>query len=135
MSARSVAAQRIQPEARVDVLGPRASFQPGAGITAALGTYARIGANVGYAVESDRRFAEDHWRGDVIARVTLDPFRQQRWGFSAGAGLSVQRRTYLAVVVDLEGPAVAGMLPALQVGLSGGVRGGVVLRRAVTGRR
>jgi hypothetical protein len=101
----------------------------------ALGYYARFSADVGYAMRSDAKLIEDRWRADLLGRFTLDPFRQQRWGFSIGGGLSFRRQTYLAAVVDLEGPEWAGLLPALQVGVSGGWRAGLVLRRAIKGKR
>jgi hypothetical protein len=125
-----------QPEVRVDVLGPTPySIQPGVGAIVPLGYYVRVSADVGYAPRSSAGLIEDHWRGDLLTRVTLDPFRQQRWGFSIGGGLSIRRHAYLAAIADLEGPETHGVLPALQVGLSGGLRAGVILRRAVKGRR
>jgi hypothetical protein len=129
-------AQRVQPELRLDVLGPTpASSQPGLGAAIALGNYVRAGAAVGYALEPRADLGADRWRADLLARVTLDPFRQQRWGFSLGGGLSFRRRTYLAAILDLEGPETQGILPAVQFGVSGGVRAGIVLRRALKGRR
>lgn len=126
----------LQPEARVDVTGPSPyRWQPGLGLTVAAGAYARVSAVVSYLPQSDTRFIADHWRGDVIARVLLDPFRQARWGLSLGGGLSMRRRAYIAAIVDIEGPALGGWVPAAQAGVSGGIRGGFVLRRAVSGRR
>lgn len=128
--------QRLQPEVRVDVQGPsRYTTAPGGGANLALGYYARVSAGVGYAPAADERFADDHWRGDLLARFVFDPFRQQRWGLSVGGGLSFRRQTYLAAILDLEGPETRGFIPALQVGVSGGFRAGLVLRRAVRGRR
>jgi hypothetical protein len=125
-----------QTEIRVDVLGPPpVSVQPAFAYTVFAGYYARISAIAGYSVKERSDLVADRWRGDVIARFLLDPFRQQRWALSIGAGLSVRRHTYLAAVLDLEGPETRGFLPAVQVGLSGGVRGAVLLRRAVPQRR
>jgi hypothetical protein len=136
IAVQAAAAQGQQPEVRVDVLGPRPySVQPGAGVIIPLGYYVRASGGVGYAPRAAANLISDHWRADLLARVTLDPFRQERWGLSIGGGLSVRRHTYLAAIVDLEGPELRGLLPAVQVGVSGGVRAGVVLRRAVKGRR
>ncbi len=85
-------------------------------------------------------------RADVIGRFALDPFRERRWGLSAGGGLSVrydqasvdrrQRwRALVAIVLDLEGPRAGSIAPALQLGLGGGLRGGVILRGAQSGFR
>ncbi|HJQ18818.1 MAG TPA: hypothetical protein VJ867_00625 [Gemmatimonadaceae bacterium] len=126
----------VQPEVRLDAVGPRVySVQPGVGLNAALGYYARLSGVAGYAPDADARFLGDHWRADVIARMLLDPFREQRWALSVGGGVSIRRRSYLTMILDLEGPPLSGMLPAIQVGLGGGVRGAFVLRRAVAGRR
>jgi hypothetical protein len=125
-----------QPEVRVDVLAPNPySVQPGVGAIVPLGYYVRVSADVGFAPRSSASLIQEHWRADLLTRVTLDPFRQQRWGLSIGGGLSVRRHAFLAAIADLEGPEMHGVLPALQVGLSGGARVGVALRRAVKGRR
>lgn len=132
-------AQALQPELRLDVIGPApASIEPGIGATARVGHYLRVGWAAGYDVAShDRTFGTGHrWRGEVIGRVTLDPFREHRWGLSFGGGITYRRsRAYLAAIVDLEGPELRGLLPAVQLGVSGGMRGGVILRRAIRGRR
>ena len=125
-----------QTEARVDVFGPTpASVQPGLGYTMSAGYYARISAIAGYALTQRHDLIGDRWRGDIIARFLLDPFRQQRWALSVGGGLSFRRHTYLAAVLDLEGPEMRGFVPAIQLGLSGGTRGAVILRRAIPQRR
>lgn len=137
-ASRPVTAQSgpLQTEARIDFIGPSPyRWQPGLGLTAFAGVYARFTAAIGYVPQSDSRFVANHWRGDVIARVLLDPFRQERWGLSVGGGLSVRRRTYIAAVIDLEGPPVGGWLPVVQAGMSGGARCGFALRRAISGRR
>jgi len=129
-------AQRVQPELRADVLGPKPYLlQPGVGAVIPIGYYVRVGAAVGY-LPLDTRLTSHRWHADLITRLTLDPFRQQRWGLSIGGGLTYHRRhLYLAAVADLEGPERRGWLPAFQVGLSGGLRAGLIFRRAVPGRR
>lgn len=130
-----IGAQSLQPEARVDVHGPApASLEPGAGVTRPLGTYVRLGAAVGFPVVG--RDTARHPRADLIARVTLDPFRQARFGLSIGGGVTVRgSRVHLAALLDVEGPALGRVVPAIQAGVSGGVRAGLVLRRAIPGRR
>jgi hypothetical protein len=136
VAAHAAAAQSPQAEVRGDVLGPRPySVQAGVGLIVPLGYYVRASADAGYAPSANASLVADHWRGDLLARFTLDPFREERCGLSLGGGLSFRRHTFLAAVVDLEGPETHGMLPALQVGLSGGIRGALILRRAVKGRR
>ena len=130
-------AQFLQPELRADVAGPAPiAIEPGIGLTTALGTYARLGVTAGYDVNGAPERTGRRWRGDLVARVTLDPFRQQRWALSFGGGVSYRgATTYLAALIDLEGPEVRGVLPAVQMGVSGGVRAAIVLRRALRGRR
>ena len=129
-------AQRLQPELRIDALWPApVVVQPGVGATIPLGYYVRVTAAAGYAPRADARLIDDHWRGDVIGRFLLDPFRQQRWGASVGGGLSIREKTYLAALLDIEGRDWKGVMTALQIGVSGGVRAGLVFRRAVSDRR
>lgn len=130
-------AQTLQPEIRFDVVGPPpVSLEPGVGLNGRLGNYVRTNLAVGYDARGVDHRAGERWRMDLTARVTLDPFREERVGLSFGGGVSHRgSTTYLAALVDLEGPAMLGMLPALQVGASGGLRGGLILRRAIRGRR
>ena len=81
--------QTLQPEVRVDVVGPApASIEPGVGVNGRLGNYVRPGFVIGYDVSGVDHRAGERWRFDAIARVTLDPFREQRWAVSVGGGVS-----------------------------------------------
>jgi hypothetical protein len=133
----TLGAQTLQPEVRADVFGPPPySGGPGIGATMALGYYVRVNAGVGYELPMETGRTGDRWRAELIARATFDPFRQQRWALSIGGGLTQRRsNTYLAAIIDVEGPEIRGLLPALQLGVSGGVRAGLVVRRAIPGRR
>ena len=130
-------AQFLQPELRLDVSGPApVAIEPGIGLTTPAGTYGRLGIMAGYDVHGAPERAGRRWRGDLIARVTLDPFRQRRWAVSFGGGVSYRgATTYLVALADVEGPEVRGVVPAVQIGASGGIRGAVILRRALRGRR
>jgi hypothetical protein len=122
-----------QAELRVDAIWTtRPVWHVGAGVTAAAGNYVRVSSLVGYALEGA---AGRRVRGEVIGRLTLDPFRRRSVGFSIGGGLGVARDAYLIAVAELEGGAWRGVTPALQVGVGKGYRAGLVVRRAVTGRR
>jgi hypothetical protein len=136
-SARAQQRVPVAPELRLDVIGARpTSVQGAVGVEIPAGTYMRIGVLGGAGVtiggdESSRAAG----RVDVLARFLLDPFRQTRWGFSAGAGVSVRAdpgekvRPRLLAAIDLEGRRTsAGLSPSVQIGLGGGVRGGVGLR-------
>jgi hypothetical protein len=125
-----------QPELRLDIIGPPPyTVQPGAGATLAFGYYARVTAAAGYAMQRDTTAIADRWRADVLGRFVLDPFRQHRWGVSVGGGVSVRRRAHIAALLELESPEIGGWMTALQMGASRGLRAGIVLRRAVPGRR
>lgn len=134
----------MKPEIRLDVasLGNRVAFQAGGGIQIPMGYYTRIGV-IGAAGADVERFVQDaSGRLEVVGRFLFDPFRQSRWGLSAGAGVSLRVRArdrvrpYLVSVVDLEGPLSArGVSPAFQLGIGGGVRLGVALRRGAKSSR
>jgi hypothetical protein len=144
LPAQSAQAMHISPEIRGDVLfGGASAVQAGAGMQVPLGTYVRLGADAALglrtgAVAGSRVDA----RIDMLGRFLLDPFRQSRYGFSAGAGLSTRfergaRTTpLLLVALELEGRrAMSGWVPALQVAVAGGARVGLVLRRGAAGAR
>ena len=136
--------QSVQSEVRVDGLLARSSgVEAGYGVTIPAGIYLRSGL-VG-AVGAGRHGVES--RVDFISRFSLDPFRQGRWAPYAGAGLSGRFRAsadggakaFLLVYLGLEGPLpygkLSGWVPAVELGLGGGARLGVILRRGIAGRR
>jgi len=136
--------QRIQSEVRVDGIFARTSGVEAAyGFTVPVGIYVRSGIVAGVGV--GRHGAEG--RTDFISRFSFDPFRQTRWAPYAGAGLSGRYRSeldggaraYLLVFLGVEGPLplgeLSGWVPALEVGLGGGARIGLILRRGVNARR
>ena len=135
-------ATEVQPEVRVDVLTPHpTAAQLGAGLEIPFGWYTRLGVVVAGGAARDSGIVVGSGRADAILRFLLDPFRESAWGLSLGGGVSVRYeplrgwREYLTVVADVEGPARGPVIPALQVGLGGGARVGLVLRRAIQLRR
>jgi hypothetical protein len=138
-------AEPVLPELRADLIaGARPALQVGAGLQIPMGVYVRtgvdvaVGSRLGDAAVSSRLDG----RIDVLTRFLLDPYRQSAWGISAGAGLSLRAepgdrvRPLLLVALDVEGRrSTRGLAPAVQVGLGGGARIGVVLRRAIAQRR
>ncbi|HTK48829.1 MAG TPA: hypothetical protein VL328_12710 [Gemmatimonadaceae bacterium] len=138
---RAACAQReripIAPELRADFLGGRrSSVQGAAGLEIPAGWYVRVGVLAGVGASfREGEPTRAAGRVDVLARFLLDPFRQSRWGFSAGAGMSLRAeegdrvRPRLLLALDLEGPrSKRGPATAVQVGLGGGARVGVGVR-------
>jgi len=136
--------QKFQSELRLDAIFARSGgVEAGYGFTVPAGIYVRSGLVAG--IGAGRHGAEG--RTDLITRFSMDPFRQSRWAAYAGAGLSGRYRSerdggshaYLLVFLGLEGPLApgtrAGWVPAFEVGLGGGARVGVILRRGVNSRR
>ena len=131
------AALRPQPELRADVIfGSEPALEVGGGLQLPLGNYVRVGATgaLGTALGSGPRTRTG--RADMLARFLLDPYRQNRFGLSAGGGVSArfgQGRPVtplLLLALEVEGRRMArGWSPALQVGLGGGTRLGLVLRQ------
>jgi hypothetical protein len=129
---------KVAPEVRLDGIIARVSaIHFGAGFTVPAGTYVRTGviAAVG--------FSRDGLSGrlDAIARFHFDPFRQSRWGPYGGGGISgrfdsdEKTRAYLLLLFGLDGPVYNGATPTVELGLGGGARIGVIVRRATAERR
>ena len=127
----------VQFEMRADLLaGPPAGAQLGVGANVPAGYYLRIGvdAAAGASVRYGSAFASG--RVDVVTRYLLDPFREFRWAPYVGGGFTAQwnrraaRRGDLLLVAGIEGPAHGGWVSSVELGLGGGARLGVVLRRA-----
>ena len=136
--------QKFQSEARIDAIFARSGgVEAGYGFTVPAGIYLRSGVVAG--IGAGRHGAEG--RTDLNARFSMDPFRQSRWAPYAGAGISGRYRSerdggsraYLLVFLGLEGPIALGVRqgwePAFELGLGGGARIGVILRRGVNSRR
>jgi hypothetical protein len=127
----------VQFEARLDALGgPPAGAQAGVGLNVAAGYYLRIGADAAAGASSRDGATVASGRVDLVTRFLLDPFHEFRWGPYVGGGVTAQwdRRANwrgdLLLLVGVEGPARAGWRTAVEFGLGGGARLGVVLRRA-----
>jgi len=127
----------VQFEARVDALGgPPAGAQAGIGANVAAGYYLRIGTDAAMGAASRDGRAVASGRVDVVTRYLLDPFQEFKWGPYAGAGFTARHdrgadwRADLLLLIGLEGPARAGWRTSVELGLGGGARLGVVLRRA-----
>lgn len=125
-----------QGEGRVEAIVARATaVHVGVGLSARISGYVRAGvvAGAGVAPAGDGRAFDA--RVDAVGRFLFDPYRQHRRapyavGGASGRWSRERWRGYLVVGVGMEGPVVRGMLPALEIGLGGGVRVGVVLRAA-----
>jgi hypothetical protein len=93
-------------------------------LTAAGGEARRRGAAVGVG------------RVDAVLRLMLDPFAESRWGASLGGGVSARYeaegpvRPFLLMILDLEGPPAGNYRLAYQAGVGGGIRVGIIVRRA-----
>jgi hypothetical protein len=136
--------QPLQVEGRVDAIIARTTgVEAGLGLSVPSGIYMRTGLVAG--VGAGRHGVEG--RTDLISRFSLDPFRQSRWAPYGGAGVSGRYRTkldggshaYLMIFLGVEGPlalgATSGIVPAFEVGLGGGARFAVILRRGINARR
>ncbi len=129
---------KVAPEVRLDGIIARVSaLHLGAGFMMDAGTYVRTGVVAGVG------FSRNGLSGriDAIARFHFDPFRQSRWGPYGGGGISgrfdsdEKGRAYLLLLFGLDGPVYSGATPAFELGLGGGARIGVIVRRATAERR
>lgn len=136
--------QPLQVEGRVDaIVAHTTGFEAGLGLSVPSGIYMRTGLVAG--IGAGRHGVEG--RTDLISRFSLDPFRQSRWAPYAGAGVSGRYRTkldggshaYLMIFLGVEGPlalgSTTGIVPAFELGLGGGARFAVILRRGINARR
>ena len=129
-------------EFRVDAISARAfTTQAAAGVNIPMGIYVRLGVLGAVGATGTASDYALSGRTDAIARFLFDPLRETPWALSLGAGVSVpyeqgtRVRPLLTAVIDVEGKRRGAFTPALQVGLGGGVRVGVALRRSPANRR
>ena len=127
----------VYPELRADaIVASGTTVQGGAGVVFPAGVYVRVGLDGGVGTTWRDASSFTTGRIDLVARFLLDPLRETGLAFSAGGGLSAPiehdgfRTPYLTIVVDVEGRRRGGFTPALEVGLGGGGRVGIVLRRS-----
>jgi len=136
--------QPLQTEARLDgIIAHTTGVEAGLGFTIPAGIYVRSGLIAG--VGAGRHGVEG--RTDLISRFSLDPFRQSRWAPYGGAGVSGRYRSklddgsraYLLIFFGVEGPLplgrTSGFVPAFELGLGGGARIGLIVRRGINARR
>ncbi len=130
--------QRWQGEARLEVIAGRTTeWHASAGANASLGLYTRLAFLAGAGV---RRVAGDWHRSahvDAVARFQLDPLLQFKYGAYVGGGATVladdgaPTRAWTLVVLGVEGAPTRGRwIAGFELGLGGGARLGVTLRRA-----
>ena len=125
-------------EYRTDAIVTRGlSAEAGGGVVIPADTYVRVSLDGAAGATWRDGAVRASGRVDAIGRFLLDPFREVPVGVSLGGGVSVpyvagdaRLRPYLTVVVDVEGRMRGGFTPAVQLGLGGGARIGVVLRRS-----
>jgi hypothetical protein len=123
-------------EFRLDaIVASATSIEGGVGGVIPLGTYVRLGIDAAGGATIRDGSSRASGRIDAIGRFLLDPFREAPVGVSVGGGLSLpyvdgdkRVRPYLTAVLDIEGRRRGAITPALQLGLGGGTRVGVVLR-------
>ena len=123
-------------EFRVDAIGGDGlTTHVGVGAVIPLGIYVRLGVDAAAGSTWQEKAANASGRVDAIGRFLLDPFREAPVALSLGGGVSVpyvdgqqHLRAYLTAVVDVEGRKRGRFTPALQIGLGGGWRAGIVLR-------
>lgn len=144
----SVSAQRaehkLQAEGRIDgIFSEQTAVHAGLGLSVPAGLYVRTGLVLGAGIG---RYGFDA-RTDLIGRFSFDPLRQSRWAPYGGAGVSARfnstadggAKGYLLFFLGMEGPVPRGrtgsVVPAFEVGLGGGARVGLILRRGVHARR
>jgi hypothetical protein len=132
-------------ELRVDAIDVRSvssgTLHGGVGANVPLGTYVRLEIDGAGGITRRDSVDNNSARVDALARFLLDPFNDSPWGLSIGGGMSAlfeagaRTREYLVVVADLEAPRIGAVTPALQLGLGGGVRVGIVVRAVRSGKR
>jgi len=127
----------VYPEFRADaIVANGTTVQGGAGVVLPAGVYVRVAIDGGIGTTWRDASTYTTGRVDLVARFLLDPLRETGLAFSAGGGLSAPidhdgfRTPYLTIVFDVEGRRRSGFTPALEVGLGGGARVGIVLRRS-----
>lgn len=126
-----------------ELVAHRAATQAGMGVMIPAGVYVRFGvvAAAGVVTGGAQPVGASA-RVDAVGRFLLDPLAEHAWGPYLAGGATYRAdardrgRAYLLAMVGVEGPRHGRIVPAIEAGIGGGVRVGVVLRRGqVTGWR
>ena len=124
-----------RPEARLDLIAAsRSVLHAGAGLDVPVSRYARVEGVVAAGPRFGPGGPTFSARGDAVVRFVLDPLVQLANSPYGGAGVSVRRdggrtRGDVVAVLGLQLRSRSGVAPAVELGLGGGARVGVVLRR------
>jgi hypothetical protein len=129
----------MRPEMRLDVIVARTTAtELGAGAQWPIGEYFTLGSDLaGGLVVGGHQSARLGARVDAVGRLHPASVARSSWapylagGASYRADAGARGGLYLLVALGVEGPSSHGLAPAFEVGLGGGVRVGVAIRRAV----
>ena len=126
------------PELRLDATSAHVSrLELSAGAVVPIGIYTRLALTAGAGMAREYGLYHTVGRADAIARFELDPLKQHSQGAYLGGGISLlgdsgpHVRAWLALVAGLELKQRRGWVPALELGLGGGARVAVSLRRGM----
>ena len=128
------------PEWRLDAT-PFTGGQLGAGMSVPVSSASRLGGVIAAGAIADGRVTRATARLEVHGRFSADPFQELRYApyVVAGGMLSCADdrhcRPLIVIRVGVEGPARAGFIPGVELGLGDGVQLGFVIRHSKPGRR
>ena len=132
----------IRPLARIDAfLADVDVLHVGGGVTRELGRYVRLDGVLAAGVARARGETLGSGRAEVVGRFLLDPFLQSRWGFHGGGGIiarldeGADPRGYITLLFGAELPNEGRWRPAIEIGIGGGTRIALVVRRGAPDRR
>lgn len=133
---------RSRWEGRLDAFtGSADAIHAGLGVATELGTYFRLAGIVGAGAADVGDETAVSGRAEIVGRFVLDPLRQAKWGLYGATGVLVRHddgpgtHGFVTLLVGLELPSGGRTVPAVEVGMGGGVRLAFVLRRGRLGRR
>lgn len=128
------------PEWRLDAT-PFTGGQLGAGMSVPVSNASRLGGVIAVGAIVDGPGTRATARLEVHGRFSADPFQELRYAPYAVAGGMLacaddrHCRPLIVIRVGVEGPARAGFIPGIELGLGDGVQLGFVIRQSRPGRR
>lgn len=138
-AARRAPAGGMSVEARAELLAARnTTMQVGAAALWPVSPYLRVGVLAAAGVTSGPATSDDHAasaRAEVVARFTPNPDPSARWrpyGQATAGVLAVRGNTgraLVSVALGAEHSPIGIVRPAIELGIGGGLRVGIALRR------